>query len=384
MTSVRFWLATLAAAFTSSGAVAQYVWPAGYASAAGNAVLNSPFSVRAGHPTTTTRCMVVIDPTTLPFGSGTTLTQLSLRRDRSYASQAYTGGTGTLRVRLGGAVTPPDQLADVRFERQWQSPPTEVFLGSFTLPNAAAPGSALPPFSVVIPFTKTFTYQGGPLAVDIMFTAASGSSTWRVDGFAVPEPIPGTFRSVGAGCRGSNGYIGYHYPFPETAVPGSVLTVQLEGAVRGASGTMQDYALHMVGLSSTFSGVTPLPVDLATILGTPVGCMLRIDPMLTKLVPVSNPSLKYHRAIGQVAIPSSAAFAGASIYSQWLLFDNGVASPFRATVSDALQITLGPVPPAPATRRARTIWRYGAESTPFSDDCGRMVPNGYAPILRFN
>ncbi len=366
-------------------ALAQLVWPAAYATAPGNAVMNAPFSAYTGQPTGATRCMVIIDPSSLPFPVGTVLTRLSLRRDRTYASQGYGAFTGSLSVRLGRAIVAPDGVQDVRFGRLWDGNATQVFNAagsSFVLPVAPAPGAGLPPFNVVIPFTTNFTWQGGPLAVDLLWTPSSGSSVWRLDAFATPRGN-GTFRTLGPGCAGSNGFTPFHYALPETTLPGSMLTLQMEGAVRPPTpGTLQDVSLHLIGLSGTTYMGLPLPLNLATVLGMPAGCFLRTDVLLSTLVPVTNSSALFGRSQVQIALPSTPAFAGAQLYSQWLLFDLGVNAPFQATVSDGIEITLGQVPPPAAPRRARTLWKYGA--TGFDIDSGRMAADEYAPVMRFN
>jgi hypothetical protein len=145
---------------------------------------------------------------------------------------------------------------------------------------------------------------------------------------------------------------------------------------------MEGFTLHLLGTSGTQAGGVALPLDLGPLLGTPTGCLLRTDVLLSSLIPISNPSQLFARARQQIAIPLHAAFAGARLHSQWLLFDLGQNTPLPATVSDGLEITLAPLPPPTAARRARTIWKYGAAGN--SVDSGRMVLDGYGPILRFN
>lgn len=363
---------------------AQFVWPAGYASVAGNAVLNAPFRSAPGGPTATTRCMVVLDASAVPFPVGTTISQVALRRDASYGNQAYGGLQGSLRVRVGRAIAAPDAIQDVRFARLWQGTPTLVFdapNNTFTLPAASAPTGGPAPFQVVVPFQTPFVWQGGPFAIEFLFTPASGSSLWRVDGFAAPRSS-GSYRAVGSGCAGSAGYRGQQYVLTDTAVPGGQLQVVVEGAVRPtAPGTLQDLALHLLGASSSSAGGVPLPIDLGPLLGAPAGCLLRNDVLSSQTVTLSNPSLLFGRATNQIAVPATASIAGAQVYSQWLLFDLGLASAFPATVSDSIEITVGPFVAASGPRRARTIWKYGA--TGYDIDSGQMSEGDYGPVLRF-
>lgn len=369
-------LALSAALLTGSG-IAQFVFPAAYATTPGNAVANAPFTVPAGLPTTSTRVMVVLDAAAVPFPIGTTLSQIALRRDSAYAT-SYNGFQGTLRVRVGTAVAAPDAIQDVRFARLWADTPhtaRDASAGPISVPAAlAAPGIA--PFALSIPFTAPWTWPGGPLAIEFLFTPTAGSATWRSDAFTTGRGN-GSFRSLGQGCTGSNGFAPYHYPLPETLVPGAALTLRLEGAVRPtAPGTLHDVSLHLLGFAAL-----PLPIDLGPILGTPAGCALRIDPLLQTLVPTGDASLQFQRAEVQIPLPTSAALAGVALHSQWLCFDLGAGSPFPATLSDALELTLGQLPPPPAPRRARTLWRYGANG--LDSESGSMAADEYGPILRF-
>lgn len=377
-------LAMVAALALASGAQAQYVWPPQQAAAAGNAVMNAPFRTVAGAPTAKTRCMVVLDAAAVPFPVGTTVTQVALRRDASYGAQGYGALQGSLRVRMGRAAAAPDALTDVRFARIWQGAPTLVYdapTGNFTAPAAPAPVGGAAPFTVVVPFQRPFTWQGGPLAIEFLYTPAAGASMWRVDAVASPRSS-GSFRSLGPGCTGSNGYRGQQYVLTETAVPGGQMQIVVEGAVRPVpAGTLQDVAIHVLGASGTTIGGLPLPVDLGPLLGMPSGCLLRNDALATLTVPLGNPSLLFGRATSLVGVPATAAIAGARIHSQWLLFDLALSSPFRATVSDGIEITVGPFVGAPVARRARTLWKYGA--TGFDIDSGVLSEVEFGPVLRF-
>jgi len=360
---------------------AQYVWPAGLASSTGNAVMNAPFTSLPGHPTSTTRFMVVINQSSLPFSIGTALNRLSLRRDVRYPSQGYGSFTGTLNVKIGHAVNVPDQVHDVRFGRLWEGVPTTVYNGSFVVPAGGAPGASVPPFSIVIPFLRTFTWQGGPLAIEFLWTPTSGSSTWRIDAFAVPR-INGTSRLTGPGCTGSNGFTPLQFVLPETTMPGETLTVQMERSkLPPTAGALENLAFHVMGFQNTTYQGNALPRSLAGV-GGPAACFLRTDVVLTYPIVVSNPSALFARATSRVALPAHPSLVGALLYSQWLLLDTGVAASLPITVSDALAITLGQIAPTPVPHAARTIWKYGSSGQ--GSDSGRMVLDDYGPVLRFN
>mgnify|MGYP003342218685 CR=1 FL=1 len=112
-------LLVAAIAALSSALPAQFVFPSAYAGTLGNAVMNAPFTALTGQPTGSTRCMVVMDPTAVPFPVGTVLTQVAFRRDGAYPSTAYGGFTGNLTVRMGSVIAVPDAVQDVRFARLW-------------------------------------------------------------------------------------------------------------------------------------------------------------------------------------------------------------------------------------------------------------------------
>jgi hypothetical protein len=365
---------------TAGTAPAQWVWPAAFSGTAGNAVMNAPFTANPGHPTASTRCVVVLDASALPFPVGTVLNRLSLRRDTRYSTQGYGSSSGVLTVRMGRAAAPPSDLNDVRFFRLFDGAVTNVYANApqnpFVLPAAGAPGSAVPGFNVVIPFTINHTWTGGPLAIEFLWTPSSGSSLWRVDAVALPR-LNGVSRTVGAGCTGSNGFEPTHFALPETTSPGTTLKVQLEGA-RRPTAALELLALHVIGLQN--QGPT-LPMPLTVFGGVP-GCYLRVDPVMSFAVPVSNPSLLFTRALSSISLPPQQSLAGAVIYSQWICFDTAFNTALPLTASDVQAITLGPVAPPPAPRSVRTFWKYGA--TGLGDEAGRMVPYDYGPVLKFN
>lgn len=358
----------------------QWVVPSLFTNIGGNAVMNAPFTVNPGHPTATTRCMVVIDASALPFPVGTVIHRLSLRRDTRYSNQPYASASGLLTVRMGRASAPPDRLDDVRFDRVFDGAPTNVFVNGpqnpLVLPAAAAPGSSVPGFGVVIPFHINHTWTGGPLAIEFLWTPSSGASQWRVDAVALPRPN-GFSRTVATGCTGSNGFEPTHFALPETTNPGSLLTVQMEGA-RLPTTAVETLAFHVLGVQN--QGPL-LPMPLSNIGGVP-NCYLRVDPLLTLGVPVSNKSLLFSRATSSLALPAQQALAGAVLYSQWICFDTAFGTALPLTASDVQAITLGPVALPPAPRLLRTLWKYGA--TGEGGEAGRMVPDDYGPVLKFN
>lgn len=371
--------AAVASALASLGA-AQSVWPPSFASVRGNAVMNAPFTVAPHHATTTTRCCVVLDAATLPFPQGTVLTRLSLRRDGAYP-QNYAAASGQLMVRIGRAAAAPGDLADVRFAGLFDGPSEAVYISTpqnpFVLPAATAPtGTGPAPFGVVIPFQANYTWNGGPLAIEMTWTPASGSSAFRVDAIALPRRN-GTSRTVASGCTGSNGFAPTHFVLPETTSPGAVLQTQLEGT-RTPTTLAETLALHVLGLPPT-SPAFPLPLSL---IGGVPNCHLGVDPLVTQLLAVSNPSRMYARAQSFFPLPAQQSLVGGVLYSQWICFDTAFGTPLPMTASDVQAITLGPIVVPQAPRSVRTWWRYGSSLQ--GQEAGRMVPDDYGPVLLFN
>lgn len=365
-----------------SGALCAQVWPAGYDTSPGNAVMNAPFSVRAGHATTSTRMAVVLDASTLPFAPGTSISQLSFRRDVSYQSNTYGSSSGRLLVRIGAAANPPGETQDVRFSRLYDGAPTLVYNSSpqnpFVVPSSAAPPTGSAPFDIVVPLTAPYTWTGGPLIIDIVWTPDAGSSLWRLDAVAEPRPH-GSSRTLGLGCAGSNGIAPTHFAVPESTNAGGVLELQLEGVRYAPPGSPENVVVHVIG----FTNVGPaLPLPL-TVIGGPAGCVLQVQPAFTLTLLTSNRSLLFGRALSQLTLPALQALVGADIYSQFACFDTALAVALPMTLSDVQVVTIGPIlPPATNFRSARTIWKYGA--TGQGNESGRMVPDSYGPVIRFN
>jgi hypothetical protein len=373
----RVILFAAASPLLAAAGTAQVVWPPAFASVRGNAVMNGPFTVAPHLANTSTRWFVVLDASTVPFPVGTVIHRLSLRRDASYP-QAYASATGQMVVRMGKAAAAPGALDDVRFWRMFDGPSKAVFNTTpqtpYALPGASAPtGSAPAPFSVVIPFQRPYTWTGGPLAIEISWTPAAGTSTFRLDAVALPRRA-GTSRNVASGCTGSNGFEPTHFVLPETTSPGATLQTQLEGA-RTPVNSLELLAIHALGLPPA----SPLP--LSAIGGVP-GCNLRVDPLLTQAVVVGNPSRMFARALSATALPANQGLVGVVLQSQWLCFDTAFATPLPLTASDTQAITLGPVAVPAAPRSVRTWWRYGSALQ--GHEAGHMVTDDYGPVLLFN
>jgi hypothetical protein len=230
----------------TSGAQGSSVWPQGYASSAGEGAQNAPFTVTASHPEKRTRSMTTMAGASLPFGAGSVINQIAYRRDSRFRSSSYGGYSGgRLTVDIGPVWSAERPAA--AFAANWAGAPSRVFDANFDLPAAGPPGASVPPFTIVIPFSQSWTYGGGDMAVDLLY-AGSPPGRWRRDAVRVPVQTNAEFRQIGPGCRGSNGMSPYTYPFVEEGVPGRTVTLHLTGAVRPASSSaLENFATNLLG-----------------------------------------------------------------------------------------------------------------------------------------
>ena len=357
-----------------------WVWPASYATRPGEGALNTPFSVATGVATNASRLLVVIQAASLPFPSGTVIHELAFRRDRQDSSTAYGAMSGQLRVLIGTTSVAPDQIHDAHMGDLWSAAPTQCLDAAVSLPAAAAPGATLPGFTAVFPLAAPFTWTSGNLVIDLRFIATP-PTTWRVDAMASPPQQDGRLRPIGAGCRGSNGFLPISTASLDTAVPGSTLHLRVDQTRIPATAQAPDnFALSWLGDSaSQYSGV-PLPFSLQP-LGLPSGCWLRTSMTAVQVVPVGSPSLVFARAESFWRLPSDPGLVGATLYAQWLLNDSGLTAPLRMTVSDALAITLGTPDPAPHRWIGSVLWRYGATGS--DHESGVPPYQELAPVIRF-
>ena len=153
MISARTRLVLGAMALFATDAAAQFVWPAGYASTPGNAVMNAPFTSQPGHPYNRTRCTVVMDPSSLPFPIGTALTSISLPAAITKIGIGWFDGCtalttapipqGTTQV-LGNSVTVANALTGLGFSRdRIASGSTGGSIDNLTLDVVPEPATAL-------------------------------------------------------------------------------------------------------------------------------------------------------------------------------------------------------------------------------------------------
>jgi hypothetical protein len=376
-------LRTIAAlALLAGTAAGQVVWPPG-TSGPGNDKQDAPFTTWSVSGSRT-RSMALLDGASFASLGIGTVQKLSFRRDGVDRTTTYPSQSGRLRLEIGEVRSVAD--ATTTFARNWVGTPLLVFDGQVSLPNAPPPpGTAAAPW-VGLPFSMPWRSPGGHVGIDMLWES-SAQRTWSRDAVTIDRGAAGTFRSIGGGCRASNGFEPSLYVAPATAVPGLILEVGMWGAPVTSPTGAQMPAAHL------FGGALPAPLTLAPSLAS--GCWLRLAQVGVQFVPTwwttsawnqpNGPSTPYPgfvRGVAWLPLPNSPAFQGRRLISQWLAPDLGTRTPLSFVVSDAIEITLGNVDPRPGTPIGRTIWLYGARGDAL--DAGHRAPGDYVPVLGFN
>ncbi len=358
------------------------VWPPGYATKKGENTQSTPFtlSTYSGYKYKATRNMVLISAKSLPFKPGSVIRSVAYRRDSNSSVTYGPIKGGKLRVRIGYTTRTPETMSH-KFDKNWSTIPTVVFNKSFDLPAAPKPTTPPAPFVVKIPFNTPWVYRGGNLCIDLYYSRPSATpyKYWRRDAqWLRGDMKPGSYRNLGYGCRGSNRYTPYTYPFTYTAIPGYEMFIYMYGAKKPTT-PLEKFAFNWIGFSKTNYGGLTLPFDLSTI-GFPTGCKLYTDIFFVQMVQLEDyrTSANYSRGYALYLIPANPLFSGITFYSQWLCNDSGVSAPLKYTVSNGIQITTGK---AGRTYVGQTVWLYGAAGD--MRDVGSMSYYEYNAITQF-
>jgi len=367
-----------------SGALAQAqttrIWPSRYKYVSGETPQATPFTISPNHQSRQTRNMTLINPGSLSFKKGTSLSGIAFRRegesDMTY--QAQTGGT--LRVTLGESSRTELSMSH-SFRNNLPKTPTTVFNTSLNLPKVT-PGTGWPPppFTIQINFTKPYAYNGGSLVIDLLYNNSSAISDWYRDGDTMDRgDLLGRSASIGRGCTGSNGYRPYTYGIPGTALPGRELMIYMYGAVVPGK-PEEKYAFNILGYTDKNFGPLPLPFDLSLV-GMGSGCKLYQNIFFLDIITLDTTSPKYARGYALYDVPASPLFTGATLFTQWICNDSQVGSSMKFTVSNGAEIFLGE--PGKTPGYGQTLWLYGAKGD--ARDVGETSPGkDFIPIIRFS
>jgi hypothetical protein len=245
---------------------------------------------------------------------GHNLTALVFRRDSSWPI-AFTGGTGTVVLRMGPATHPPLAASDDLVENLPNA--TEVFRGTVAIPASGAP-TGMPtwtaPDVVELTFASPYAYTGGDLAIEALGSNLSSPGFWWVaDG--VEDPVEGTVLDIGVACG------------PSSGVNRITAGIGTDSIVLGGSA---EFFLHGQPNASAFlllgASTFPNPIDLGA-LGAP-GCELRVDffAVLAKTVVDSGIQGVGGLARALVPLPAQTTLLGGQLYAQWLELGAVIAS----------------------------------------------------------
>jgi hypothetical protein len=311
------------------------------------------------------RRQLIVDARHLTPLAGRSLAGLAVRRNQG-AADANAGGRIHLQLLLAAATVDAASAGEEFAHNRGAT--VRVHHGPLDLPDCgAAPVTPAPwaaPYAVELPFAVPYPYASGHLCVETVTTVPVATLPWwPVD--AVIEPLGGTVTPVGASClpavpgtpAGAD---------PATLALGARATFWLRGSQRDGP------VVCLLGTSSRSWGGLQLPLDL-TALGLP-GCSLRND--VQQAAPgwlASLPQAPFTLATWEARVPDDTAFAGATLFAQWLVLAQPPTS--LVGVSNGVQATLG-------TARA-TLGVFWLEAADPGAARGRALP-GRAPVLRLH
>ncbi len=194
-----------------------------------------------------------------------------------------------------------------------------------SFPNLA-PSSTLPAFSIRFKLDSPLLYLGRGLAIDhYTYETRNRTSLYFVD--AVRSTVnTGKSSQFGTSCPAGQNRA---YAIPSNPGGDPVKLLLFDGP-QG-----KGVAAGIIGLSKTFWGPVPLPLDLTS--AGLKGCNLYVSADV--FLPVATSSTG--SAMIQVPLPADKNLAGVSWYFQYLVFDARVNLSFPLSFSNGVQITNG-------------------------------------------
>ncbi|MBI5850633.1 MAG: hypothetical protein HZB39_06270 [Planctomycetes bacterium] len=304
---------TMALSLSSLGAVAQQLLtvPASAAASDGNAFTWLPGCGDSG------ATQVIIDASHLQTLVGRTLVGLSFRRDGTWL-EGLPRSDAHWRVRLGPSTRGAD---DPYLDFALNLPQgTVAFDGAVSMP-AMPPITGYvgwtAPHTVEIAFTTSFTYSGGPLAIELEGSLTTPAAFFPMDG--VDDPVRGAASDVGTACG------------PRAPANGRTALAVGGGLVPGATAQ-----LHLLGTAGNaafaFFGVSllPQPVNL-TLIGAP-GCQWYVDAFTALAAPVVASGIPAVDGLASVRLhlPGTPTLLGGQLVVQWLEVGAGLVATSQA------------------------------------------------------
>ncbi len=300
----------------------QPVFPSGHERREGNEAYGGTFAAPRSR-TQVAMAAAGFDPA---FRAGT-IRGIRFRRDASGGT--FLARRVTMRLYLGVAGRSPQDLSTHLFDN-WARVPTLVHQGVLDI-AVQPPPTPVPParFEVAVPFQLPFSWGGETLLYDIEVLDNSLPAPLELDAATQLHP-QGALSRFGQACRNPAGSL---LTFPDPPVTRLVTGGGIDARVTGA--TPGGLAISLVGDSSVSFGSLPLPF---TFPGST--CTLYTNVVLspTQIVSAAGTASISH------AIPSDPRFAGLRAFTQWAVYEGASIYP-PLTLSDALQVTVGAVPP---------------------------------------
>lgn len=354
-------LLALAAASPAQGRV----WPAPYATVPGESAMDTPFTITAFDTAQGSRCATLIRANSLPFGTGSVINAIAFRRD-AVRTDIYAPRSGSYEMYVGSVNDAMHHGPGLR--GIWLQQPVRVGAGNLSLPLATPPVLGAAPFTIAAPFQFAWTWPGGDMAYDIVFTGSPGTP-WRRDAVRRTPRVDGQGWSIGTGCASTSGFVPLPWLDPDTAIPGGTLALRVQGAPLPAGGV----AIMMLGLPRGFG----VPLDS---IGFPVGCRTHVGAFYALGVPTGAPSRLYTQATARVQVPATSSLAGAVLAAEWVILDPALGTVLPFAISDGFAFQLGAG--TTLSNFGRSIWAYGSTQIGVSYS-GRLAEPDYVPVTEF-
>lgn len=345
-----------------SAQATRYV-PATHVNVEGNSTNTYPFGRATGG------LQILIDGKNLTSTSAGLVMAASFRSNGILpGSSTASGYTKAYLVTCWNTAVPASAMTNLPASNAGSAVPTVVFNSGLNLPSVAV-GTVLPePFSVRIPFSLSYPFDGATKNLLMQVETADAvvpPSTWAVDSISTNKSVIGGLQAkIGTLCTYSSQQLKMTLgnTQAQTAVPGGSISYTLTSTSTGSWPTV----IAILGATNASPG---FPIDL-TPFAMP-GCSLHVDPVATQTVlegVTGYPGVSW-------PIPSLPTLQGGSVYVQNLGL-NTLTSLVGAVTTDAFAVTLGNASSAAAVS-AQSI--FSSNLTTWS--IGTL--GAYHPILKF-
>jgi len=270
---------------------------------------------------------------------GLVLRSVAVRRDGQY-QKAHAGGRADVTITMSHAAVAPDRAHEA-FASNRGPDARVVFQGRVQLPDAPPllrrdDVSWQLPHVVEFPFTSGFSYQGGPLCLEIDGAPDPTATArwWRIDYDLFTHDAQAD--PIGTSCDPRT----YSMASRPMLLPGGTLRLVGIGPLGAA-------ALTTLGATQQ---TPPIPLDL---IGA-TGCDLHVAPAVVLATSFRPPVIDgYGGATISLSLPKEGYLLGASLHAQMLAYPNPI-NPAQLTATNALRLTIGSQVPALAGVIVRT------------------------------